>query len=146
MVVAVQRHSLAAGRAIILVPQQQQLTTQAAANMLGFSRPHLIKLLESGAIPFQKVGHHRRIMLKDILTFQKKRDVERRAALNELARAEFKEGMYEGTSIPDGSLLSASTEPALVPSAPPIHKPGALNKENVVDFQAPSHGSGRKIV
>jgi excisionase family DNA binding protein len=94
--------NMAAGRAIMLVPQQQQLTTQAAANMLGFSRPHLIKLLESGAIPFQKVGHHRRLMLKDVLTFQKKRDVERRTALNELARAEFKEGMYEGTGIPEG--------------------------------------------
>jgi len=40
--------------------------------------------------------------LKDVLTFQKKRDVERRAALNELARAEFEEGMYEGTGIPEG--------------------------------------------
>src|SRR5580704_10955413 len=64
--------NMAAGRAIMLVPQQQQLTTQAAANMMGFSRPHLIKLLESGVIPFQNVGHHRRIMLKDVLTFQKK--------------------------------------------------------------------------
>jgi len=94
--------NMAAGRAVMLVPQQQQLTTQAAANMLGFSRPHLVKLLEAGVIPFQKVGHHRRIMLKDVLTFQKKRDVGRRAALNELARAEFEEGMYEGTGIPEG--------------------------------------------
>ena len=94
--------NMAAGRAIMLVPQQQQLTTQAAANILGFSRPHLIKLLELGIIPFQKVGHHRRVMLKDVLTFQKKRDVESRTALNELARAEFEEGMYEGTGIPEG--------------------------------------------
>ena len=94
--------NMAAGRAIMLVPQRQQLTTQAAADLLGFSRPHLIKLLESGTIPFQKVGHHRRLLLKDVLTFQKKRDAERRTALNELARAEFEEGMYEGTGIPEG--------------------------------------------
>jgi excisionase family DNA binding protein len=94
--------NMAAGRAILLVPQKQQLTTQAAANLLGFSRPHLIKLLESGTIPFQKVGHHRRIMLKDVLQFQKKRDANRRTALNELARAEFDEGMYEGTGVPEG--------------------------------------------
>ena len=60
-----------AGRAITLVPQKQQLTTQSAANMLGCSRPHVIKLLETGAIPFQKVGQHRRVLLKDILDFQK---------------------------------------------------------------------------
>lgn len=93
-------HNMRAGRAITLVPEQQQLTTQAAANLLGFSRPHLIKLLESGVLPFQKVGQHRRILLKDLLAFQKKRDTERRAALNQLAREEFDAGTYEGSPIP----------------------------------------------
>ena len=92
--------NMRAGRAITLVPEQQQLTTQAAANLLGFSRPHLIKLLESGVLPFQKVGQHRRILLKDLLAFQKKRDTERRAALNQLAREEFDAGTYEGSPIP----------------------------------------------
>lgn len=91
-----------AGRAITLVPQKQQLTTQAAANILGFSRPHLIKLLEAGTIPFQKVGQHRRVLLKDIMEFQKKRDTERRAALDSLAREEFQQGTYEGMDIPEG--------------------------------------------
>ena len=90
-----------AGRAITLVPQKQQLTTQSAANMLGCSRPHVIKLLETGAIPFQKVGQHRRVLLKDILDFQKKRDTERRVALDKLAQAEFQQGSYEGIPIPE---------------------------------------------
>lgn len=90
-----------AGRAITLVPQKQQLTTQSAANMLGCSRPHVIKLLETGAIPFQKVGQHRRVLLKDVLDFQKKRDTERRVALDKLAQAEFQQGSYEGTPIPE---------------------------------------------
>jgi excisionase family DNA binding protein len=90
------------GRTIFLTPQNNRLTTQAAANFLGFSRPHLIKLLESGAIPFERVGQHRRIMFKDLLTYTKKRDMERRAGLNELAKAEFQEGAYEGTEIPEG--------------------------------------------
>jgi excisionase family DNA binding protein len=94
--------NMMAGRAITLVPQKQQLTTQSAANFLGFSRPHLIKLLDSGIIPFEKVGQHRRLRLKDVLAFQKKRDAERRAGLNDLARAELAEGMYEGTAIPEG--------------------------------------------
>ncbi len=90
-----------AGRAITLVPQKQQLTTQSAANMLGCSRPHVIKLLETGAIPFQKVGQHRRVLLKDILDFQKERDTERRVALDKLAQAEFQQGSYEGIPIPE---------------------------------------------
>ena len=36
------------GRAIILIPENRQLTTQRAAGLLGVSRPHLIKLLEAG--------------------------------------------------------------------------------------------------
>lgn len=93
--------NMCVGRATTLVPQQQ-LTTQSAADFLGFSRPHLIKLLESGVIPFEKVGRHRRIRFRDVLAFQKKRDAARRAALNELARAEFEEGHYEGLLLPEG--------------------------------------------
>ncbi|HVZ82349.1 MAG TPA: excisionase family DNA-binding protein [Terracidiphilus sp.] len=90
------------GRVIVLTPQNDRLTTQAAANFLGFSRPHLVKLLESGAIPFERVGQHRRILMKDLLTYQRKRDADRRRALNDLARAEFDEGSYDGTEIPEG--------------------------------------------
>ena len=94
---------MAAGRAITLVPQKEQLTTQLAADMLGFSRPHLIKLLESGEIPYMKVGQHRRLMLKDVLAFQRRRDKARRAALDELAREAYEDGSYEGLPIPDGA-------------------------------------------
>ncbi len=69
-------------------------------NMPGFSRPHLIKLLESGAIPFQKVGQHRRVMMKDVLAFQLDKD--RKDALSELAREAVQDGFYEGTGIPKG--------------------------------------------
>jgi hypothetical protein len=36
------------------------------------------------------------------MMFRKHRDMERRAALNDLAKAEYDEGLYEGTPIPDG--------------------------------------------
>jgi excisionase family DNA binding protein len=57
------------GKVIVLTPENNRLTTQAAANYLGFSRPHLVKLLDSGAIPFERVGQHRRVYMKDLEHF-----------------------------------------------------------------------------
>jgi excisionase family DNA binding protein len=90
------------GRAIVLIPENQQLTTQRAADLLGVSRPHLIKLLEAGDLPYHKAGSHRRIYLKDLIAYQKHRDVERKAALDRIAKEAFESGLYERTGIPEG--------------------------------------------
>jgi excisionase family DNA binding protein len=90
------------GRAIVLVPENQQLTTQRAADLLGVSRPHLIKLLETGDLPYHKVGSHRRVYLKDLVAYQKRRDLERKAALNRIAKEAFESGLYDRTGIPEG--------------------------------------------
>jgi|SRR5579872_4562350 len=87
------------GRAIVLVPENQQLTTQRAADLLGVSRPHLIKLLEKSTLPYHKAGSHRRILLKDLLAYQKRRDVQRKAALDHIAREAFESGLYDRTGI-----------------------------------------------
>lgn len=86
--------ALQEGKVISLVPETQELTTQAAANILGVSRPHLIKLLESGELPFHKVGAHRRIRMKDLMEYQKIRDRGRRKALDEMARKAQEAGLY----------------------------------------------------
>src|SRR5215831_11903292 len=90
------------GRAIVLVPENQQLTTQRAADLVGVSRPYLIRLLESGELPYHKVGSHRRIYLKDLIAYQKRRDSERKAALDQIAREAFESGLYDRTGIPEG--------------------------------------------
>jgi excisionase family DNA binding protein len=90
------------GRAIVLIPENQQLTTQRAADLLGVSRPHLIKLLAAGELPYHRAGSHRRIYLKDLVAYQKRRDVERKAALDNIAKEAFESGMYDRTGIPDG--------------------------------------------
>ena len=89
------------GRAIVLVPENQQLTTQRAADLLGVSRPHLIKLVEAGELPYHKAGSHRRIYLNDLLAYQKRRDDERKAALDRIAKEAFESGLYERTGIPE---------------------------------------------
>lgn len=77
---------LAEGNAVRVVPIHAELTTQEAADMLNVSRPHLVKLLESGALPFHKAGKHRRIRFADLMAFKAERDRTSTEAMEELAR------------------------------------------------------------
>ena len=94
--------NMQAGRAVILIPENQQLTTQRAADLLGVSRPHLIKLLESGDLAYHKTGSHRRVYLKDLMAYRKRRDAERKAALDRMAIDAYDAGLYQRTGIPEG--------------------------------------------
>jgi excisionase family DNA binding protein len=76
---------MASGQTVMLLSENEEYTTQVAANHLGMSRPHLIKLLEAGEIPFHHVGTHRRIYLKDLKALEDKRDAHRRKMLDALA-------------------------------------------------------------
>jgi excisionase family DNA binding protein len=72
------------GRAVVVLPEDESFTSQAAADYLGMSRPFLISLLDKDAIPFHRVGTHRRILFKDLLDYEKNRDTQRREAMNAL--------------------------------------------------------------
>ena len=77
--------TMASGRGVTLIPENVELTTVQAADILRVSRPFLIKLLEEGRIPYRKVGQHRRIRMDDVIAYKTAIDREREAILDELA-------------------------------------------------------------
>jgi excisionase family DNA binding protein len=76
--------AMAAGRGITIIPENAELTTVEAAEVLNVSRPFLIKLLDEGAIPHRKIGTHRRVRMEDVMNYKTKIDAEREAVLDQL--------------------------------------------------------------
>lgn len=103
--------ALRRGQAITLAPHALRLTTQQAADLLGISRPTLVKLLADGKIPFETPNRHRRIQLSDLLTYQATRRTERRDTLRDLAREAQDMGTYDESSDDyDGALSEARSK------------------------------------
>lgn len=73
------------GNAVNIIPVHAALTTQEAADFLNVSRPHLIKLLERGAMPHHMVGTHRRVKFQDLYEYKKRQQGAAKNALDELA-------------------------------------------------------------
>jgi excisionase family DNA binding protein len=86
---------LSRGNPISIVPIATEMTTQAAAEILGCSRPHIVRLLENGKIPFTKVGKHRRIKYEDLAKFKKEMKIRQRNKIQELMQLDEESGLYD---------------------------------------------------
>jgi len=87
-------HAFVLGQSISIVSQEQEMTTQEAADFLNVSRPYLIKLLEQGKVPYNKVGSQQRLTLLDLMKYKEDRDVKRREGMKELSQFLQEEGFY----------------------------------------------------
>ena len=86
---------LKTGNGVSISALRAEITTAEAAELLNVSRPFVIKLLESGAMPFRKVGTHRRVRLVDVLEYRDKQDAVANAALEEMVRQAEEHGLYD---------------------------------------------------
>ncbi len=83
------------GKPISIVPIATEMTTQAAADLLGCSRPHLVKLLEEGEIEFTKIGKHRRVKFEDVMAYKKRMKAKQQEFLIKIMNADEESGLYD---------------------------------------------------
>lgn len=83
------------GKPISIIPIATEMTTQAAADLLGCSRPHLVKLLEEGEIEYTKIGKHRRVKFEDVVAYKKKMKAKQQELLIKIMNADEESGLYD---------------------------------------------------
>jgi excisionase family DNA binding protein len=84
---------LGQGRAVTVLPQNAELTTQEVADYLNVSRPYVVSLIEQDKLPARKVGTRRRVAFEHLLRYDEQQRAQRRAALDELARIDQELGL-----------------------------------------------------
>ena len=83
------------GLAVTVAPQSTRLTAQEAAESLGVSRSTLVRMLDAGEIPFEKIRRHRRLHLADVLQFRKRQRRTASEALSDMVADAQAMGAYD---------------------------------------------------
>lgn len=87
--------AMSQGKPFSLVPVATEVTTQKAAEIIGCSRPHLVKLLEEGQIEYTKVGKHRRVKFEDVMKYKKKMKRTQKQDIIDIMKSDEELGLYD---------------------------------------------------
>lgn len=82
------------GESVQVIANNEEITTQQAADLLNVSRPFLVGLVDRGEIPSRKVGTRRRLKVADVLLYRDVDQARRNAAVNALAAEAQELGIY----------------------------------------------------
>lgn len=75
---------VALGGEVMVQTVPELLSTITAAEMLGVSRPTVMKLIRNGELNTIMAGTHHRLRASEVSALREKRELERRAAIEEL--------------------------------------------------------------
>ena len=87
--------AMSEGKPFSIVPMATEVTTQKAAEILGCSRPHFVKLLEEGKIEFTKVGKHRRVRFEDVMKYKREMKKNQKQHLIDIMKSDEELGIYD---------------------------------------------------
>lgn len=87
--------AMSQGLAISIVPHNMMLSTQEAADLLGISRPTLVRMVEEGKIPFEKKNRHRRLYLRDVVQYRERQRRDSNEALDDMVADTEMYGFYD---------------------------------------------------
>ena len=86
---------LAQGHAVTVLPVDEELTTQEAADLLHVSRPYFITLLDQGELAFRKVGNQRRVRLREVIAYKQQQYERSTRAMQEVSQLSDEMGLYD---------------------------------------------------
>jgi len=87
--------AMKAGLAVTVAPRHLTLSTQEAADLLRISRTTLVRLLETGAIPFDKPSRHRKVRLDDLLEYRRRQRTQAELAFADMVADTERLGLYD---------------------------------------------------
>lgn len=87
--------AMQAGLAVTVAPHNLTLSTQEAADLLRVSRTTVVRLLESGAIAFDKPNKHRRVRMDDLMEYRRRQRQAADQALSDMVADSQRLGLYD---------------------------------------------------
>jgi excisionase family DNA binding protein len=87
--------AMQAGLAVTIAPHHLTLSTQEAADLLRVSRTTFVRLLEQGAIAFEKPNKHRRVRLDDLIEYRRRQRTAADEALTDMVADSQRLGHYD---------------------------------------------------